>query len=227
MENKFILTSAEFAKLIDISTESLRSRRRRGLYEGMYIRKSISYLWLKPAPNDGYRAAGTGPNVRDAGRLSAHTSNTNMLAASRSNLASSSSARGPRKRNKNSRKHYQELSNGRQGTLTKYPNKAFEVANEIRMLAKAQRKISAAAAEEIIPEVIEIAQERHRQKILAKMKEPFIPEAHKDNVEAAKSHYKILQKDESLDYEEDSSKWKNPLNPEDNRVTVVKKKSYY
>ena len=43
MEKEFILTSSEFAKLIGISDESLRSRRRRGLYKGMYIRKSFSY----------------------------------------------------------------------------------------------------------------------------------------------------------------------------------------
>ena len=215
MKNDYILTSTEFARIIGTSTESLRSRRRRGLYSDMYTSQNNSYRWKRPRPLHVH-----GPLVRDANSASHKASNTNNPVASRSLLQ-------PSRRNKNSRKHYQELSSGEQGTLTRYPNKAFEVANEIKMLAKAQRKISAAAAEEIVPEVIEIAQERHRQKILEKMREPFIPEAHKDNVEAAKSHYKILQEDEGLDYEEDSSKWKNPLNPEDNRATVVKKKSYY
>ena len=222
MEKDFILTSAEFSKLVGISAESLRSRRRRGLYEGMYIRKSIFYLWKKPAPNHRSVAAFPilGQTARDASRLSAQASNANILAASNLNL-------GPRKRNKNSRNHYQELSSGNQGSLTKYPNKAFEVANEIKMLAKAQRKISAAAAEEIIPEVIEIAQERHRQKILEKIQEPFIPEAHKANADYMRRQNLQMERDEGLDYEEDSSKWKNPLNPENNTKPIIKKKSYY
>ena len=215
MENKFILTSPEFAKLVDISAESLRSRRRRGLYNGMYISQNNSYRWKRPRPMHV-----RGPLVRDAIRLSAHASNTKNKVASRQTLQ-------PRRRNKNSRNHYNELSSAAHGALTKYPNVKFEIHNEIKMLAKAQRKISAAAAEEIIPEVIEIAQERHRQKILEKMKEPFIPEVHKDYAEVLKSHYRVLRKDARMDYEEDTSKWKNPLNPEDNKPNVIKKKFYY
>ena len=36
------------------------------------------------------------------------------------------------------------------------------------MVAKAQRKISEAAAEEIVPEVIELAKQKHRKKLLKK-----------------------------------------------------------
>ena len=222
MEKEFILTSSEFAKLIGISAESLRSRRRRGLYEGMYIRKSISYLWQKPAPDHRSVAAFLGQTARDESRLSAKASNANIQSTKSKNLGP-----GPRKRNKNSRKHYQELSGGKQGSLTKYPNRAFELANEYKMVLKAQRKISAAAAEEITPELIKLAEEKHRQNILAKMKEPFIPEAHKENVEHWQAHKRQLQRDESLEYEEDSSKWNDVLNPENNKKPVIKKKSYY
>lgn len=220
MEKEFILTSSEFAKLIGISAESLRSRRRRGLYEGMYIRKSISYLWQKPAPDHRSVAAFLGQTARDESGLSAQASNANIQNTKfRDN--------GPRKRNKNSRKHYQELSGGKQGSLTKYPNRAFELANEYKMVLKAQRKISAAAAEEITPELIKLAEEKHRQNILAKMKEPFIPEAHKENVEHWHAHKRQLQRDEILEYEEDSSKWHDPLNPDNNRQPTIKKKTYY
>ena len=125
MENEFILTSTEFAKLIGISNESLRSRRRRGMYHDQYVLKNKSYAWKRPRPNK----VG-GPHVRDASRLSAHASNTNNI----SRLLPTS-----RRRNKNSRNHAN-------GSPTKYPNVAFKLANEFKMVAKAQRKISAAAA---------------------------------------------------------------------------------
>jgi len=222
MEKDFILTSAEFSKLVGISAESLRSRRRRGLYEGMYIRKSISYLWQKPAPDHRSVAAFLGQTARDESRLSAKASNANIQSTKSKNLGP-----GPRKRNKNSRKHYQELISGKQGTKTNYPNKAFELANEYKIVLKAQRKISAAAAEEITPELIKLAEEKHRQNILTKMKEPFIPEAHKENVEHWHAHKRQLQRDEILEYEEDSSKWHDPLNPDNNRQPTIKKKTYY
>ena len=100
MEKEFILTSSEFAKLIGISDESLRSRRRRGLYKGMYIRKSFSYAWKKPAPVHRSVAALNGHLAPDASGLSAQASIANIQDAKTKNHAP---------RNKNSRKHYQEL----------------------------------------------------------------------------------------------------------------------
>jgi len=158
MEKDFILTSTEFARIIGISTESLRSRRRRGLYTDQYVLKNKSYLWKKPRP---FKVGG--PHVRDASRLSAHASNTNNISASHLPLQ-------PRCRNKNSRNHHKELSGMANGSLTKYPNAAFKLANEFKMVAKAQRKISAAAAEEITEDVIRIAEQKHREKLLAAIK---------------------------------------------------------
>ena len=147
MENEFILTSQEFATLLGISTESLRSRRRRGQYSDLYILKNKNYLWKRPAPK--HRAGGRGYFVRDAVRLSANASSTSDK--SRLLLAA-------RRRNKNSGKH-------KHGQRTNYPNKAFELANEFKMIAKAQRKISAAGATEITEDVIRIAEQRHREKL--------------------------------------------------------------
>ena len=147
MENEFVLSSTEFAALLGISTESLRSRRRRGMYRDQYVLKNKSYLWKKPAPK--HRSGGRVPNVPDAVRLSAQASNTNSF--SHLSLAKS-------KRNKNSGRH-------KRGSRTYYPNKAFELANEFKMIAKAQRKISAAGASEITEDVIRIAEQRHRDKL--------------------------------------------------------------
>ena len=74
MENKFILTSQEFATLLGISTESLRSRRRRGEYSDLYILKNKNYLWKRPAPK--HRSGGREQKVLDAVRLSANASST-------------------------------------------------------------------------------------------------------------------------------------------------------
>ena len=158
MEKDFILTSTEFARIIGISTESLRSKRRRGLYTDQYVLKNKSYLWKKPRP---IKVAG--PHVRDASRLSAHASNTNNITASHSLIRHS-------RRNKNSGNHHKELRSSANGSLTKYPNAAFKLANEFKMVAKAQRKISAAAAEEITEDVIRIAEQKHREKLLAAIK---------------------------------------------------------
>ena len=151
MENEFIITSTEFAKLIGISNESLRSRRRRGMYHDQYVLKNKSYAWKRPRPNKVGGPLVRGRNVRDANRLSAHTSSTNSI--SHLSLAKS-------KRNKNSGNH-------KHGQRTYYPNKAFELANEFKMIAKAQRKISAAGASEITEDVIRIAEQKHREKLLA------------------------------------------------------------
>ena len=148
MEKDFILTSSEYAKLIDISAESLRSRRRRGLYEGQYILRNKSYYWKRPRPNNSH-----GPQVLGAFRLAAHAPNTN----SNSRLLLQ-----PRRRNKNSGRH-------KHGARTFYPNKAFELANEFKMVLKSQRRIAAAAAEEITPDLIKLAEEKHREKVLKKL----------------------------------------------------------
>jgi len=166
MVNEYILTSSEFAKLVDISTESLRSRRRRGMYEGQYLLRNKSYLWKRP------RHTKVGPTAFDRSSMS-RDSRSKLLAASGLNRGPSSSrlaasglnhepraaVHGPR--NKNNGNH-------RAGITKNYPNRHFEIANEIRMVAKAQRKIDGAAAEEIIPEVIELAKQRHREKLLKK-----------------------------------------------------------
>lgn len=83
MENDFILTSTEFAKLIDISTESLRSRRRRGLYQDQYVLKNKSYRWKRPRPNQvGATAQNRGHSSVYQGRLSAQDIGCESLDAS-------------------------------------------------------------------------------------------------------------------------------------------------
>ena len=215
MEKDFILTSDEFSKLLGISKESLRSRRRRGLYKGMYIRKGFAFLWKKPRPLHVH-----GPQVRDELGLSAHASSTKNIG--RLPLAK-------RKRNKNSGSHKQELRKLDRGTGTKYPNAAFEIHNEIKMVAKAQRKINAAEANEIVPEVIALAKERHRKKILDKMKEPFLlTEKQRQEAETRRINGQwMYEREQRMNEEEKSGKWHNVLEPEKDEPPKKKKDFYY
>jgi len=166
MGNEYILTSSEFAKLIDISAESLRSRRRRGLYQDMYFKQDKSYLWKRPRQMMVAATAFNRSSVkRGPSSLKLAASGLNRVPSS-SGLAASGLNQDPRAtdhgpRNKNNGNH-------RAGITKNYPNRHFEIANEIRMVAKAQRKIDEAAAEEIIPEVIELAKQKHREKLLKK-----------------------------------------------------------
>ena len=154
MENDYILTSTEFAKLVGTSTESLRSRRRRGMYQDQYVLQNKSYRWKRPRHNQvGMTALSRGP------RSAVQGTRRPSLDSSGLQLAARSTNRGSR--NKNNGNH-------KRGARTYYPNKAFELANEFKMVSKAQRKISAAAAEEITPEIIELAQHKHREKLLEK-----------------------------------------------------------
>ena len=140
MENDFILTSTEFARIAGISAESLRSRRRRGMYQDQYVLRNKSYHWKRQRPaRVGATALDRGPrSVARGTRLTQH---------------------GPR--NKNNGNH-------KRGDRTNYPNKAFELANEFKMVLKSQHRIRAAAAEEITPEIIELAEKSHREKLLKK-----------------------------------------------------------
>ena len=165
MVNEYILTSSEFAKLLDITTESLRSRRRRGMYADQYLLKNKSYLWKRPRHFKG------APTVFDRSSVSRGPSSSRLV-ASNLNLDPRSAVHGPR----TSKQGARDKNNGnhRAGITKNYPNRFFELANEIRMVAKAQRKINDAEAQEIIPEVIELAKQKHREKLLKKC-EPIKP----------------------------------------------------
>ena len=165
MVNEYILTSSEFAKLLDITTESLRSRRRRGMYEGQYLLKNKSYLWKRPRHFKG------APTVFDRSSVSRVPSSARRGPSFSSPVASNSNheTRTPKQgaRDKNNGNH-------RAGITKNYPNRFFRLANEIRMVAKAQKKTTDAEAQEIVPEVIELAKQKHREKLLKKC-EPIKP----------------------------------------------------
>ena len=53
MQPEFIFTEAEYAKIVGISKEGVRSRRRDGKLEGEYIQKDNRYFYARPRVNPG------------------------------------------------------------------------------------------------------------------------------------------------------------------------------
>ena len=51
MQDEFIFTASEYAKMLGISKECLRGRRRAGKLEGDYAVKSNCYFFKRPRPN--------------------------------------------------------------------------------------------------------------------------------------------------------------------------------
>lgn len=204
MENDFILTSTEFAKITGISNESLRSRRRRGLYEGQYILKNKSYRWKRLRPNQvGATALNHGQQLHVSCRLSARDTGSKLLDASR--LAPAASHKKLAARNKNSGNH----KNGRR---TYYPNKAFELANEYKMVLKSQRKITDAAAEEITPDLIKLAEEKHREKLLKKLEPVTVTKNYGGlfNPRYSSMNYKPIKYEDEVE-DEERAFWSGPV----------------
>ena len=51
MNAEYPLTQSEYAKVVGISKEGLRSRRRSGKLEGQYVLKDNQYFYARPRPN--------------------------------------------------------------------------------------------------------------------------------------------------------------------------------
>ena len=103
------------------------------------------------------------------------------------------------------------------------------LANDVKQLARIQRVLREEQIQEITPEIFEVARERHRQKILAKMKEPFLQtEEQKIETEVQrKNNQWRWEREQRMNAEEKSGRWKEPLNPENNTEPTTKKYRYY
>lgn len=132
-DDVFNLRSGEYAKLVGISKEALRSKRRRGQLGGEYKKENGIYLWRRPGSNVGPRPGGQSSLVRSARSRGAH----------------------------------------KEGKKTKYPNYAFQKANEIKMLARLKSNIDQ-ETQDLLPDAIEIAKQKKRER-LQKQLEPTTP----------------------------------------------------
>jgi hypothetical protein len=136
MDNEFKYTSGQYAKMLGISKEALRSRRRRRELESEYIIKNNICLYREPASNHSKKPPGQ----------------------SSLRLAPNSSFRA-------SRLEVRQRRRGSHGTSDeKYgKNYAFKKHNDLKMLAKLQRNVDP-ELQELLPEAIEQAKRIKEQK---------------------------------------------------------------
>ena len=150
MEKEFKYKSGEYANMLGISKEALRSRRRRRELENEYIIQNGITLWREPASNHaekphGLEASGRGPS-----------------ACNRSSIAHRSVVRVKR------------IGVHEAGIKTNYPNQAFKQHNEIKMLAKLQRNVDQ-ELQELLPQAIEQAKrirDQRQQQLQKQLQQP-------------------------------------------------------
>ena len=126
-QDGYYISTPEFALMLNISTEALRSRRRRGELKGQYKFDGKKYWWQGLRPDTVKKIRNNRPVVR----------------VSRSNI----------KRKRRRGAHIR-------GDETLYPNHAFKVANELKMLNRIKSEVPESVINEINPELIKLAQDK-------------------------------------------------------------------
>jgi hypothetical protein len=150
MEKEFKYKSGEYANMLGISKEALRSRRRRRELENEYIIQNGITLWREPASNHAEKPHGLKASGRDSS------------ACNRSSITHKSVVRVKR------------IGVHAAGIPTKYPNQAFKQHNEIKMLAKLQRNVDS-EIQELLPEAIEQAKrirDQRQQQLQKQLQQP-------------------------------------------------------
>jgi len=131
----------------------------------------------------------------------------------------------PKKRRRNVPRH-----------KTKYLRTHLALANDVKQLARIQRKLREEQIEEITPELIEMAKERHQQKVLEKVFDPnpLTEEQRIDEATQRQNNKWRQNREHRLSNEESGDlnsvgelKWKNPLEPEKNVKPKSKEYKYY
>ena len=126
-QDGYYISTPEFALMLNISTEALRSRRRRGELKGQFKSDGKKYWWRSLRPDTVKKIRNNRPVVR----------------VSRSNI----------KRKRRRGAHIR-------GDETLYPNHAFKVANELKMLNRIKSEVPESVINEINPELIKLAQDK-------------------------------------------------------------------
>ena len=145
MDKIFRLTSSEYAKLLDLSNEALRSRRRRNLEDGNFKKVGKEFFWKTPVKGRPDIVLAT-TNDRGPG---------SMIPASRTTK---------RKRRRGI------VASGGQTNYHNAPNGwQLEQANQIKALGKIRDGLGDEVVDEITPELFELA----KKKIQAKKDKEF------------------------------------------------------
>ena len=150
MDEIFRLTSSEYAKLLDLSNEALRSRRRRNLEDGNFKKVGKEYFWKTP--------------VRGRPDMVVAAANDR---GSKALLPVAKSLKRKRRRGtmKTGDTNYHNAPNGWQ----------LEQLNRIRALGKIREELGDDVVDELAPEMFELA----KKKLAAKKEKQFKKEMEK------------------------------------------------
>ena len=150
MDEIYRLTSSEYAKLLDLSNEALRSRRRRNLEDGNFKKVGKEYFWKTP--------------VRGRPDMVVAAANDR---GSKALLPVAKSLKRKRRRGamKTGDTNYHNAPNGWQ----------LEQLNRIRALGKIREELGDDVVDELAPEMFELA----KKKLAAKKEKQFKKEMEK------------------------------------------------
>ena len=149
MDSIFRLTSDEYSKIIGISTEALRSRRRRGHEEGNFKKVGKVFWWKSPS--------------RDRPIVVDKRSNDRVPSSSSPVASSSKPVTRKRRRGvmlKGEQTNYHNARNGFQ----------LEELNRVRALGKIRDELGDEVVDEISPELFELAKKNVQKKKEEKFK---------------------------------------------------------
>ena len=191
MEKEFKYKSGEYAKILGITKEALRSRRRRGELENEYIVENNITLWREPASK-------SSSNQEVNNQVQEGSAHVSKLLVSRSKV--------------------KRIGVHEAGIKTNYPNRAFKQHNEIKMLARLQRNVDS-EIQELLPEAIEQAtriRDQRQQQLQKQLQQPVkyyggmlhgIQHPLKRNSSEWKT---VLEEDRKMEEENRPSKKKHP-----------------
>ncbi len=138
MDKNFRLTSSEYARLVGLSAEALRSRRRRNQEDGNFIIVDNKFWWKAP-PKD--RPLTVRPPTNDRGTRSS------FLATPKKKRRRGAMLRGEKT-------NYHNASNGWQ----------LEELNRVRALGKIRDSLGDEVVDEITPELFDLAKKNVQKK---------------------------------------------------------------
>ena len=98
---------------------------------------------------------------------------------------------------------------------TRYTRTHMQLANDLKQLARIKGVLREEQIEHITPDIFEIAKERHKQKTLEKMKEPFLTESQKVDVQVEGANNRWHREREQR-FNDEEKNWKEPLDPKPN-----------
>ena len=194
----FYISTPEFALMLGISTEALRSRRRRGELKDQYEFDGRNYWWKSLRPNQVNKVKNDRV-VRGQSRLIP---------------AASHQIRGSRSRRRGAHIEGQE---------TRYPNQAFKNLNDARIFARITKGKDINYLKQLTDESLKAGREAMQREALNPVDNS---KRNQDEAIQRRNDQWLIERDRIMTHNE-NLKWHDPLNPKQEEDEDQKKKNFY